>query len=92
VFDLPQIGALAAEKRIRLAESEIRRRTVALEWTRVVQSVAWVDRGVQIAQRTPPVLLAAVPVLGFLAARQFKRLKPLISGGSLVWGILRRFL
>lgn len=76
----PNIRELERRRQLLLTQSGLHRATLDLDLTTAGESFRWLDAGVRLGRRAGPWLMAAVPIVGFLAARKSFRF----------WSVARR--
>jgi len=75
-----EVNELAARKRQLLAESELCRQSLEMEFQTLKTATAWVPRTVKIARSVYPILFLAAPLLGYAFTR--KRPRPTAEDGQ----------
>ena len=84
-----QMKELQEWKELLLAQSELRRRMLQLQYEELESRTEWVDKGFSFLQSARPFLVIAAPLAGFLVARRWSLLRKLSATGLLSWRLIR---
>lgn len=86
-----QLARLQAQKELLVAQCDLQRSIVNMEWARLRAGFEWLDRGADFVHRARPWLPFLAPVAGFLAVRRWKQVLRL-AGRTVGWKMLWRLL
>ncbi len=92
MFIGPQVRELQLRRQELLAESQINRHTLILEWQHLKTSLAWARTSFEVVKSLQPLWVLLAPVAGLVAARKWRSVQGWWHRGTLVWRIASRFL
>ncbi len=85
-----QLTELQRHKHALLAQSELYRGMLQLEYARLEHNLAWVDGGLRLVKSFSPWLALAAPLAGYFLARKRSGRRGLWLKGWAAWRLLRR--
>ena len=66
----PEMKQIQEQKELLLAQSELYRRMLEFQYTRLETRTAWVDAGVRLVRSAGPILTLSAPVAAYLVLRK----------------------
>ena len=87
---IPEREILEARKKLLVAQSDIYRCTLSLQYARIEASTAWLDRALNFIRSTYPLMMLAAPIVGFAAVKKRSLLRNLWVKGLFAWQLYRK--
>ena len=86
---ISEMNELEERKTLLLAQSELRRRMLQVQYEALESRVEWVDKGFRAFQSARPFLVFGAPLFGYLVARKWSLLRKLSTTGLVGWRLAR---
>jgi hypothetical protein len=86
-----KLRALKEKKELLIAQCDLHRGIIALEFARARHSIDWFSRGSEILDRVRPWIPLAAPVAGFFMIRNWRTVLKW-SGRTVGWKLLGRLI
>lgn len=90
MFDAAEIEELARRKRLLLAESELNRQALKVEWCQIQTSLAGVTGMVQTGSSVWRLLALAAPLAGFFVSKKSGKWRGLLKAALAGWQVFNR--
>jgi len=90
MFEPAEVEELAARKRLLVAESDLNREALKLEFSRVRASTAKVEQIFRFGKSTYPIVLATAPIAGYFLAGKAGAATRILKSAVWGWQVVQR--